>query len=516
MLYNIYHMDFDEKKKRQMVRVIIAEVGMVLSVIAIVVVAVLAAMGFMISGNGEIEQSGLMQLHTMPTGATVQIDGSTIFSRTNLSRTLTAGTHSLELSRDGYDTWKKDINIYAGVLMRLYYPRLFLQNRKVETVKILSEDSGLEFYAPSQGGSYILYAEKQSAEWQLLDMRGDEVKTTPLDLSGILPGMVEVQQPKAKTTAQTIETHSYQFDGKIDKVIWSANEEKVLVKVDYNDKSEWVLVNLRNIAESLNITRTFGLGNIQVEMIDSSASQLYILDKQQLKRINTTDRVMSRVLLDHVLSFASYGAKVIYVAENSEKEQFIGVYRDDEKGGTVVKEVPEGKKVVVALSSYYDEDYLIYSLGDEITILYGKIPNYSEDNTKLTELKELVTDQKLVKAPEKISVSADGEFVVAQTSVQYMVLDLDMGDLYEYEAPSAELKWFSSGMMYAIKDSGILVWDFDNTNQRNLAESVQNLGDEAGEILDNAVTVAPNNRWIYYLSKNNEGSVVLTREQIRD
>ena len=120
-------MDFEEKRKRQAIRVIVAEIGMVLAIVAVVVVSTLAAMGFMISGNGGIEQSGLMQLHTLPTGASVKIDGNTIFARTNLSRTLSAGEHNLEIYRENYDTWQKIIKIKSGVLVRIYYPRLFLQ-----------------------------------------------------------------------------------------------------------------------------------------------------------------------------------------------------------------------------------------------------------------------------------------------------------------------------------------------------------------------------------------------------
>lgn len=40
-------MDYEEKKKKQFIRVLIAEAGMVLSVLVIVVVATLAAMGFL-------------------------------------------------------------------------------------------------------------------------------------------------------------------------------------------------------------------------------------------------------------------------------------------------------------------------------------------------------------------------------------------------------------------------------------------------------------------------------------
>ena len=98
---------------------------MVLAIIVVVIVATLSAMGFFVSSNGTIEQSGLIQIHSMPTGASIELDGSTIFPRTNTSRTLTPGEHTIKLSKDGYDTWKKTIKMYAGMLIRLYYPRLF-------------------------------------------------------------------------------------------------------------------------------------------------------------------------------------------------------------------------------------------------------------------------------------------------------------------------------------------------------------------------------------------------------
>ena len=111
-------MDYEEKKKKQFIRALIAEAGMVLSVLVIVVVATLAAMGFFISSNGGIEQSGLMQIHSLPTGATVELDVGTLFSRTNLSKTMSAGEHTLKLSRENYDTWEKTVKMYPGVVVR--------------------------------------------------------------------------------------------------------------------------------------------------------------------------------------------------------------------------------------------------------------------------------------------------------------------------------------------------------------------------------------------------------------
>lgn len=506
-------MDFEEKKRRRLIRVIIAEIGMVLSVIAIVVVATLAAMGFMISDNGGIEQSGLMQLHSLPTGANVKIDGATIFPRTNLSRTLSGGQHELELSRDGYDTWKKTVTIYPGVLIRVYYPRLFLQNRVAEVVATLAGADNLEFYAPSSNRNYILYAEKGAAEWQLVDIRGDEIKTTILDLSGVLPGMIDEARPQGKSTK--IETHKYTFQGKIEELKWSANEDSVLVKVNYNSKSNWVLVRLRDMARSLNITETFGLDEARLEMIDDSANQLFVLEKQQLRRINTTDRTMSRVLLSNVIDFSSRNNNLVYVAENpTTKVREIGVFHDDDKSGTIIAKVPDDTKVKVALSSYYGDDYIVYAIDNEVTILYGRLPAYSESGSGLSELKNLSSGITLSALPVALSVSPEGEYVVGQDGDRLMVIDLEMGDLYEYRAPSALLRWFDASMMYDIHDGQILVWDFDGTNQRNLAESMKNSNEIA--VKNSPVVVTANNRWLYYLTISKDDKLALTREKIRD
>lgn len=506
-------MDFEEKKRRQLIRVIIAEVGMILSVIAIVVVAIFAAMGFMISGNGGIEQAGLVQIHSLPTGANVTIDGSTIIPRTNLSRSLTDGVHGLVISRDGYDSWQNDIRIKAGVLLRLYYPRLFLQNRTSEVAKNLTTNDNLEFYSPSPNRNYILYAEKGAPDWQLLDIRSDDIKTTTIDVSGVLWGMLEENDTRIKT-ASTVETHTYKFHGSIDEVKWSNDENSVLVKVTYNNKTEWILVHLREVARSLNLTRTFGLGETQLAMIDDAANQLYALERQQLRRINTSDGTISRVLVDHVQSFAINGTRVIYVVED-EKNYIVGVFRDDDKSGTKIAEYPKSAKVKVALSEYYGDDYMSWLVDNKLTILYGRLPSYNVNGIELSNYKYLVDNLELNEIPDSFVDSPKGDYLVSRKGSEYMVVELSDGELYEYVAPAEELRWFDDSMMYMINDQGIVVWDFDGANQRNLAESLSKAEDNivSRPISKYNLTVTNNNRWLYYLTRG-EKFTALTRERI--
>lgn len=508
-------MDFDEKRKRQMIRVIIAEVGMVLAVIAIVVISMMAAMGFMISGNGSIEQTGLMQLHTLPTGANVKIDGAAVFGRTNLSRTLSAGEHEIEIYRDGYDTWQNTIKVRPGVLIRLYYPRLFLLNRMAETVKSLGLDNEIDFYQPSSHRNYIVYALRESAQWQVLDLRGDEVKTSAIDMSKALPGVVEDKKERKVTSDAT---KTYKFVGKIEKVVWSDNEENLLVKVRYEDKNEWILVKLRDLGHSVNLTRTFGLSNdVHLEMIDGAATRIYALDKQQLRKIDTVSSVMSRILIDNVVDFMNVGEKVIYLTSEKDGKRSVGVFRDDENGGTILAQVDSGVDVKIALANYYDDDYMMWTEGQKVNILYGRLPSYSENGNNLESLGRLVEGMSFEVLPEALCVSPGGEYLLAQKGEKFMVVDLDDGELYQYDTLTDLVRWFDDSMLYSVEDNQIAVWDFDGTNWRNLSKDIKMKASNETVMVNNdsPVMVSANNKYIYYLTDINNNQYLM-REQIRD
>ncbi len=130
-------------RKKRAIRVAITELLMFFSVIILVVILTLIVLGYNFNinkiGTEEtvIERSGLLQVTSIPTGATVSLDGDEIFSRTNLSRTLSAGKHKIVLSRDGYDSWEKEITVTEGLLYRLGYPQLFLKKRTREAISTI-------------------------------------------------------------------------------------------------------------------------------------------------------------------------------------------------------------------------------------------------------------------------------------------------------------------------------------------------------------------------------------------
>lgn len=504
-------MDFEERerqKRQHMIKVVFAEAGMVFAVVAIVAVATLASMGFFVSSDGSIEQSGLAQIHSIPTGASVELDGSTLFSRTNLSKTIPAGEHHLKMTRANYDSWENTIKMRPGVLLRLYYPRLFLQNRTAE--KTLNLENDLAFYSPSDDRTSIIYAEKASTEWQLLNIEGDETKATQLDLSTVLPGVKEQS-----------------FTGKIESLRWSRNSDYLLLKVNYENKAEWILLNLKDVKRSLNLTQTFGLDFAQIEMIDDSANRLYVLENQHIRRVNTTDGTITQVLLSEIESFASEGANLIYVqktTKDGQEEKVVGTYRDGERGGVIIAELEAKAAVKVALAKYYDEDYLAFFVNDQLTVYYGAVPNYHEnisDNVELANLKVLLANESFATSPASFKVSPEQDYLVATKDRHYMVVSLDAGDIFEYDVEASKVQWLDSSMMSTVVDDTLKVWDYDFTNRRSLVTSEKQ--DESApvttyseaKILDYPAVITSNNKWLYYLVKSND-TIVLMREKIRD
>ena len=363
------------------------------------------------------------------------------------------------------------------MLLRLYYPRLFLLERKPEVA--LRLEKGLEFYLPSNDQAYILYAPADSFKWNLINIRDDDPKVTQLDLSTILPGVVEDK-----------------FLGEIDSLRWSNNSDNVLAKVTYEQKSEWILIDLKDTKKSLNLT-------------------------QQLSRINTVDQSISRVLLNNVVSFANSKSNVIYVMvqtveDKTEKVKTIGVYRDGEKGGTTLTTVANDKAVAVALTRYYDEDYVAYAVENELNVYYGALPNYRDDaqNTDFSGLKTLIDKQKLKTAPSSFALSPEGEYIVASRGQQFTVVDLEMGELIEYEAMTSTLSWLDEAMMTAVVDDSLWVWDFDYINQRKLVQYIDEAQIEEKttdiepittisktKLANYSAVIAENNRWLFYLTE---------------
>lgn len=82
--------------------------------------------------DNRLEQGGLLQFASIPNNAYVAVDETTLSSRTPNKLTIDANTHAVTMTREGYHTWQKTVEVKPGTISWLSYTRLIPTELKAE------------------------------------------------------------------------------------------------------------------------------------------------------------------------------------------------------------------------------------------------------------------------------------------------------------------------------------------------------------------------------------------------
>ena len=505
-------MDAERKQKRRTAKLLVTEVFMVVVAIALVIVLTFVAMGYQIKLDGTFEQSGLLEIGSQPTGATVEIDGEEIFSRTNISRMTEAGAHQVKITRSGYDSWEKSLEIEPGVLMRIDYVRLFKADRTTTTVREFSD--GLGFLSISPNREKMLYAEEDLEDWFVMNISGDGTNEQEIDIEEVLKGE---DSEKSVSIAE------------IDQISWSGDGNRVIVEWGGN----YGLIDLRNSKNSLDLEKEFGMQFSEVKMVSNSAENLLVLEGKNLREISTGTREISRVLLSNVVSFDNDGENVIYVAED-ERGAYVGIYRIGEKEGVVVRDFRKAKDssdsgnsgassdpdaasgsgdvdisdapsnvdisskdIKVAIGQYLDKDLAVVVEKDVMTTYRGELPT---DSDNLGKMKSVATATLEGGAGELYRYN-NGRIFVVKTGAKMAVYDSELMKIVQYELGSEEMAFVDGALIGTVENGRLTVRDFDGENRRELTDADEGY----------PAVISKNEKWLY---KVEDG--VIKRENIRD
>lgn len=457
-------MDQDKTKRIQHLKVIASEIVMVVAVILTVSILALIVSGYWLNADFKVERQGLLQVSSIPTGADVNIDGgSSWLQRTNTSKTLSSGEHSVTLSKEGYDTWSKTINIREGLLYRLHYPRLFLENREVE---IATDVSDTVFATISPDRSTLLLT-NHATKWHVISLNEEKISTHIIDVGGLFTNSNSSEDSDEKS-----------FAGQIIAADWANDNAHVLLNVKIADATEWVLIDIDNIKDSINLSQKFDMNFDDIQIMNNSASTLLSLQGQNLRKIDVASEQISAILAEKIVSLDHYENEVIYVANQSsddEKKYTLNTLKLGDDKTTKLDSFKYPAKVV--LSKFYDDKY-ITMVHDNTVTLYNEA-----DYTKINEFN-------LSFNPANIKVGHNGEFVIMNTGSDIATLDMEALAVIEWDTENEDFGWLDNDMIYDISDEKLIVYDFDGLNRREIAKDVD--GDFPATITDN--------KWLYYFS----------------
>lgn len=461
-------MDPEKSKRRQNFKIIASEAIMVVAVAITVIVLAFLVSGYWINSDFKVERQGLLQISSVPTGADVSIDGdSSWLQRTNTSKVLSSGEHTITLTKNGYDSWSKTINISEGLLYRIHYPRLFPNNPVTE--EVLSTN-GYSFSTISPDHSRLLLV---SSSWQLINLANKDIKVLDLDMS-----LLSSDDSSIKISPEST----------IISADWDKSGSHLLLNIDNAGLAEWILLDIKDVKNSINLGKEFGGNFSNIQILDDSSSSLLAIFNGGLHKIDVPGRSLSSVLVKNIVGYDHFDAsEVVFYAKDSDSKSdtgYVGFLRLSD--GKITKLLDSTSPAKVVISRFYDDKYITI-LQDNLATLYKK-----DDFTK-------IADYELSFSPSDLEVGHNGEFITMYLGGKIATLDMETESIREWDTGAKQFGWVDDDMVYTTSDGSLVVYDFDGLNRREVAKNVD----------DNSLAVITDDKWLYYFDNNSIKRIII-------
>lgn len=481
-------------KKQQLVRRITVYIVMVAAVVVIVSGTILFILGYRLdSDKGRLEQGALIQFDSRPNGADVLIDGKSINSNTPSKQSIIAGTHSFMVKRDNYETWSKNLTVKAGTLTWLDYVRLVPKNLKTDSVSSYTTIVGEK---ASPDNKWLLVQEKaDTPSFQLVDLRSAQIKSSNIALSASVYS--EAITPNVQ--------HNFAMQS------WDDNGRYVLIKHDYSDKSEYIIVDTQNAVASVNVSRLLSISLSNAKFSGTSGNILYGLSTDgTIRKLDVSAATISRPLVTNVTSFDLYDVNIIsYIATDlaNPAHQVAGLYRDGDTDPHVLDQVTTaGMKLHIALTQYHGSDYVAISEGSKVTILKGRYPAASDTANSSLEQYAQFNGAAVI---DRLSFSAGGDFLIAQSGLNFIGYEIEYMRLTASTIPAKDktthpLMWLDNAYVWSVHDGNLSIREFDGANSHIIMPMEPGFD----------ATLSPNGRFLYGIVKSTNGTYQLQRVQM--
>lgn len=419
---------------------------MTLTTILISAICILLVLGYQFDfSKRTVEQGGLLQFRSFPSGATIGLDGANLPFVTPGKRNVDAGTHTVNMSLKGYRPWAKTVSVKPGELLWLNYTRFVPQSI---TTTQLREFPKLAAILPSPDReSILLLPDAAAATLQLADIRdANDVTFTTLKLDPTVYTSVAGQP------------HKFSLQE------WGFDSRYVIVKHTTGKTTEFLRVDTRDVANTVNVTKTLGLPLSKIHFSGTSGNVFYILSSGNLRRVDIGNKTISAPLVEAVTTFSMYGDDTIAYTAKAPKEYVAGIYRDGRS--TVVARHNTAAPLSVAVTEYFSRVYLAVGRDKRVDIYVD--PQNGKDSNKVIELDVL---HKVA----WVDFSNNGRFLVAGNGSDFMTYDVEKKESFTATLPKARLSnapfsWLDDFYFVSTGGSDLRISEFDGTNQQFITD----------------------------------------------
>ncbi|HSX28885.1 MAG TPA: PEGA domain-containing protein [Candidatus Saccharimonadales bacterium] len=465
--------DFQSKRFKRAIRFFTYGI-MTMATLGLTTLVIMLAMGYRFdrTQHGVIRE-GLLQLAAHPVDAHYKINGKTYKSLTPDKQTLPAGSYSIEMDQDGYRSWQKQIDIVAGHVHWINYPRLIPTNLETKVVK---DYEAVSFARISP-----------DKRWLLVNPGGQDKDKLEL---------VDVKDPaKTQSTTLTIpDTELTQVNGQLGQlqfVEWSLDSKQFLIKHVNGNVTEYLHVDRSKPSEAINLSKKFDLTIDDAHFSGGNTNIIYARTKDVLRRFDIGANTVSGALMTGVEQFELFGDSTIIfhrlkatTDSSAAQQQEVGMRIKDKD--TILQLVPAAEDITVNYSEFDGHNY--YVIADrtkQTTTIYQDIDNAANRQHPFAQFSGI--------APNVVKFNGDSRFLLLQQGTQLGIYDFYEQQKFGYTVNSLNDKfpvtWLDAFHIAGVIGDQLQVWDFDGTNQQALVRADPSLDPLLSEDSDTLYTI---------------------------
>ncbi len=468
-----------KKKKAKKIRLMVMYALLGIAISIGTVIFVYLANGYYIDREtGTVIQNGLIYVDSKPESATIHLNGVQQRGNTDARLVVPEGTYDIELRRDGYHSWKRNVILEGGNLRRLTYARLIPQELQSEAALTL----------PSLPSTI---SQSNDKRWLIAAFADRPLVMQAVDLSSATPQLIEVPLP--------LDILSTKEAGTWKIVEWADDHRTFLAQYTTASADEYVLIDRTNPAASVNVTKVFPAQKITAVSMRNRKNDLqhvFSASTGTLYRANAKTGEITGYISD-VVDYVSYGDDaVLYVTEKDAKVGYVRAILHKGDKDFPLREIKKDTKYLLEMSKLGSS--LVMGIGSsaEGRVLVYNDPLHAIEENDFSSL-PVPTTVLRVDSPQELSISADSSVIMARSGQNYASHEFEEDRTYIFTrivaSPlSEEIRWMDGRHFTASGEDGKqYLLDFDGSNEHELSPSQINLGSIFDEQIDLQLTFMP-------------------------
>jgi hypothetical protein len=379
--------------------------------------------------KGRLVHRGLILLESIPSGAKVTLGDKQLTQKTPYRQTFEGGNYEFTLTKDGYRTWNKRIDVVPAQVSLAQYVILIPQHLQVDSI---ANQPTISQFTASRDRHRVAYTVPSGADAGIWSLDTGNRAVTKLystpSAAGVLTEVDEIQG-------------------------WSDDASHVLVKATSGDRVQFLLLSSNPSDQVINITDSLKTDIANLTFSKSTWRELYWQSPEGLRRVDMNSNTISDILVPKAAAFTFAGDRVLYIDTSQPTASLWSIDHSNHKQ-QLVAALPPSTRYALGYTTYINTPQaMVVAVDTGTATLYSDV--YSSN----------VSSKTITAAASQVSFNGDGRFALLSDEHHVATYDLEQGRTYNFPAINSTvtgLSWFDNYHIQFNRGGQIVLSEYDS------------------------------------------------------